>query len=206
MNAMRKIVLITKDFTLLNALSYYIDGLYTHQDMDVLTYHINKDNADLKYLFLIDNRYPFSEIVKIEEALRNRDIKACFFVIQMSKIAYNILGYSRYYQVQFEGSLVDIIPSIISFNDYDYTSFKFDQFIQFNQFNHLSVSKFEIDMMKLSIFEENIKSVAKKMDVPVKRIYLYRELLYKRLGLPNINQAFLYILNHCPGNNFNEKP
>lgn len=199
MNAMRKIVLITRDFTLRNALSYYIDSLYTHQDMDVLTYHINKDNADLKYLFLIDNRYPFSEIVKIEEALKNRDIKACFFVIRMSKVAYNILGYSRCYQVQFEGSLIDIIPSIISFNDDDCTLF------ELNHFNYLDVNKFEIDMMKLSIFEENIKSVAKRMDVPVKKIYLYRELLCKRLGLPNVNQAFLYILNHYPGSNFNER-
>lgn len=195
---MKRIILITQDFILHTALHYYIDSLIVHQDMDELVHHIHTESNELKYVFLIDNRYPFAESVKVENALRHKCIKASFLAIQMSNIAYHILGYSHYSYVKFGHNLRKSIDSIISFVD------KGELSIDNRVVNQSFISKFEITMLECFIFEGGVSSVASKMNMPVKKIYLYRELLYKKLGLPNFNQAFLYFKQHFPVSDFND--
>ncbi|HBT4732674.1 TPA: hypothetical protein MB315_004555 [Klebsiella quasipneumoniae subsp. similipneumoniae] len=196
---MEKIILITQDFILHTALHHYIDSIVMYQDMDDLVNSINRGNAELTYQFIIDNRYPFSESVKVEKALKLKNINARFLVIQISNIAYHILGYSHYFHVTFVGNFSKSIQSIISFVE------KNDVSSETRLFNRSVISVFEIELLKLFLYEKSISSVANKMNMPVKKVYLYRELLYKKLGLPNFNQAFLYMLKHYPGHSINEK-
>lgn len=195
---MEKIILISQDFILYTALHHYIDSLVMHQDMDGLVNSINKGNAELTYLIIIDNRYPFSKSVKVEMALRINDIIARFLVIQISNNAYHILGYSHHFHVAFGGGFGESIKSIISFVEKD------DVPSEFRFLDRSSISMFELKLLKSFLIEENISSVADKMDMPVKKVYFYRELLYKKLGLSNFNQVFLYFVNHYPELNLNE--
>ena len=190
-------MLITRDFTLHNALLSIIGGISTYRNMDELIYYINSIDAAMKYLFIIDNRFPYLEIAKVEKTLRHSNINAIFLVMQMSKVPYNILGYSHYNQMKIDGKLSNIVNSITYCIDNN------DVPNKISHLRYLGIPKLEVDIMKISILEGDMKSVAKRMNMPVKKIYLHRELLYKRLGLPNVNQAFLYILNHYPDDNFN---
>lgn len=195
---MKKIILITQDLFLHKALHHYIDNLTIYKDMDELVNYIVMGGGDVKYLFIIDNRYPFSESVKVEKAIIHKNINARFLVIQVSNLAHHALGYPNYFHVQFERSLNNIARSIVSFVEGGREG-------KINAFNHSVISKVDIDILKSFIFGEDVSSVANKMNVPVKKIYLYRELLYKKLGLPNFNHAFLYVLKHHPEVDFNEK-
>ncbi|MHC9516592.1 hypothetical protein ACWH2Z_22875 [Enterobacter mori] len=195
---MEEIILITQDFVLHKALHHYIDGITIHKDMDKLVDYILTGNSDVKYLFIIDNRYPFSESVKVERAIMHKNINARSLVIQVSNLAHHTLGYSNYFHVRFGRDLNNIARAITSFVEGGREG-------SVNIFNHSIVSKVDIEILKSFIFGEDISSVANKMNVPVKKIYSYRELLYKKLGLSNFNQALLYVIKHHPGFDFNKK-
>lgn len=195
---MEKKVLITQDFFLYKALHHYIDSIKTYKDMDKLVNDINMDNDEVTYLFIVDNRYPFSESIKVESAIIHKNIKARFLVIQVSNLAHHVLGYSHYFHVRFEKNLYNMVSSILAFVAGEGGGEK-------NVINHSVISKIDIEILKYFIFGESVSSVASKMDMSEKKIYLYRELLYKKLGLHNFNQAFLYILKHHPDNSFNER-
>ncbi|MGP6457484.1 helix-turn-helix transcriptional regulator [Enterobacter ludwigii] len=186
---MKKVFLLSQDNYLNIAISSFFIGSQDISFKKIEDSYLDELKSDVCVL-LVDSRVPYMEVEKKISSLSSMGVGVNVLVLKMNSCFFFSLGYCNYSIVDMMGALNFCMNNILL-----HTNKKKFNATKFLELKHM-ITDHDLDIIYMFETGMDMSVIACIEGVSVKRIYFYREQLYKKLDFKNYHQACIFVFQN----------